>query len=131
MDDTLNRIWTDLVGRLTGPMTFRLVMQPTMATLFALRDGLTDARTGRRPYLWRIFTHPEERRTLLTQAWKAMGKIFLLAIILDVVYEFTVFRRFYPVETLDVAIVLAVIPYVVVRGLICRIALRWRIHDAA
>jgi hypothetical protein len=47
MDAELARMWTDLVGRLTGPLTLRLYLQPTMATLFALRDGLKDARTGR------------------------------------------------------------------------------------
>jgi hypothetical protein len=31
MDDTLTRFWNDLVGRLTGPMTFRLILQPVMA----------------------------------------------------------------------------------------------------
>ena len=47
MEDTLERIWEHLIGRFTGPLTFRLILQPTMATLFAVRDGLRDARTGR------------------------------------------------------------------------------------
>ena len=39
-NDLLTRFWTDLVGRLTGPMSFRMIMQPIMASLFALRDGM-------------------------------------------------------------------------------------------
>ena len=51
MDDTLARFWNDMVGRLTGPMTFRLILQPVMATLFATLDGIKDARVGRPPLL--------------------------------------------------------------------------------
>ena len=56
MGDTLTRIWTDLIGRLTGPLTMRLFLQPVMATLLAARDGFKDARDGRAPYLWAIFS---------------------------------------------------------------------------
>ena len=81
-----------------------------MAMLFAVRDGLTDARADRPPYLWTIFSHPDQRRRLLADGLKAIGKIFILAVILDVVYQLMVLRRIYPVETIDVAIILAVVP---------------------
>ena len=125
MDDVLTRIWTDLTGRLTGPLTLRLYLQPTMAMLFALRDGLKDARAGRPAYLWTVFSHAEERRRLLAEGWKAIGKVFILAIILDVVYQLIVFRRIYPVEVLDVAVILAVVPYALLRGAITRLARFW------
>jgi hypothetical protein len=125
MDDVLARIWNDLFGRLTGPLTLRLYLQPAMAMLFALRDGLKDARAGRPAYLWTVFSHPEERRRLLAEGWKAIGKVFILAIILDVVYQLIVFRRIYPVEVLDVAVILAVVPYALLRGAITRLARFW------
>jgi hypothetical protein len=31
MDDTLTRFVADLIGRLTGPLTLRLFLQPTVA----------------------------------------------------------------------------------------------------
>jgi hypothetical protein len=58
MDDTLVRIWEHLVGRLTDPLTFRLLLQPTMSTLFAVRDGLRDARAGRSPFFLTIVGKP-------------------------------------------------------------------------
>ena len=125
MDDVLTRMWTDLVGRLTGPLAFRLYLQPAMATLFALHHGLKDARAGRPPYLWTVFSHAEERRRLLAEGWKAIGKVFILAVIMDLVYQFMVLRRFYPFETIDVALLLAVAPYTLLRGPFNRIARTW------
>ena len=121
MDEVLTRIGTDLVGRLTGPLTLRLFLQPAMAVVFAIRDGRRDAKAGRPPYLWTIFSHPEERRRLLADGWKGIGRIFVFAIILDVIYTLIVFRRLYPAETLDVAIILAVLPYTLLRGPVNRV----------
>jgi hypothetical protein len=105
-------------------MTFRLILQPIMATIFAVRSGLRDAREGKPPYFWALFTHPEERRQLLRDGWKSVGRIFILAIIIDAVYQFLVFRWFYPGEALIVAFVLAIVPYVMIRGPVNRIAQR-------
>ncbi len=61
---------------------------------------------------------------LLAEEWKAIGKIFILAIILDVVYQLMVLPRIYPVEAIDVALLLAVLPYALLRGLVNRLARR-------
>lgn len=128
MDDQLARIFTDLVGRLTGPLTLRLYLQPGMATLFAIRDGLKDAKARRPPFFWTVFTSREDRPSLLRDGWKSIGQVFVLAIILDLIYQFRVFRWVYPVETLDVAVILAVLPYALLRGPVNRIARLW-MHD--
>ena len=125
MDDTLVRIWDHLVGRLSGPLTFRLLLQPTMSTLFAVRDGLRDARAGRAPFLWTILGHPDDRRRLIREGLGAIGKLAVLAIVLDVVYQLIVFRRIYPFEAIDVALLLAFVPYFVLRGPVNRIARAW------
>jgi hypothetical protein len=62
----------------------------------------------------------------LQEGLRATGKIVLLAIALDAIYQFIEHRTFYPVEALVVAIVLAFIPYVLIRGPVARIARRWR-----
>ena len=59
--DVLLRIWHDVVERPSGPMAFRFVLQPIMAALMALRDGIVDARTGRSPYFWTVLTDATER----------------------------------------------------------------------
>lgn len=126
MEELITRGWEGLVGRVGGPMTFRLILQPLMATLLAVRVGLKDAREGRPPYLWTLLTEPGQRVDLLREGWRSIARVFVLAVIMDLIYEWVVGRLFYPLETLIVAIVLAVVPYLVLRGPINRIARRWR-----
>jgi len=122
MEDVLARIWENLGGRVDGPLSFRLTLQPVMATFFAIRAGLEDARTGRPAYFWTILTRPDERRALLQDGWKDVMKVFLLALVLDLVYQVLVFRWLYPLEMVIVAVVLACVPYLLIRGPANRLA---------
>jgi hypothetical protein len=124
MEDLLTRIFEDLIGRVSGPMKFRLILQPLMAIIFAIRSGLKDAKEGRPPYFWAIFTDPVNRRDMLRDGWKSVGRIFILAIVIDAIYQFIIFRWFYPVEAILVAAILAFIPYLLIRGPVNRIARR-------
>ena len=124
MDDMLTRIGRDLIDRVSGPMKFRLFLQPAMAAYFAIRSGLADARAGKTPYFWCLVTDPAQRHDMLKDGWKSVGGVFILAIVLDVVYQIIVQRFVYPGETIIVAFVLAIVPYLILRGLVTRIA-RW------
>jgi hypothetical protein len=115
------RIMEHLVGRVNGPMSFRLILQPIMAVIFAVRDGRKDAREGKLPYFWALFTSPEHRRELLREGWKSVGKIFILALVLDAVYQYITVRWFYPGEALVTAAALALVPYILLRGPINRL----------
>lgn len=122
MDDTWMRIVDNLSGRVTGPMKFRLVLQPVMASIFAIMSGLKDARAGNPPYFWALLTEPAHRADMLKDGWKSVGKVYVLAIVLDVVYQIIVQRFVYPGEALIVAFILAIAPYLILRGLVTRIA---------
>ncbi len=122
MEETFIRIMENLGARVTGPMQFRVILQPLMATIFAVIGGLGDAKAGRPAYFWALFTRREERRQMLADGWKKVGKIFILAVILDVVYQYIVQRFVFPGEVLVVAFILAIVPYLIVRGPVNRIA---------
>ena len=122
MEDLFFRIVEDLVGRVSGPMKFRLILQPVMAAIFAIRSGLKDAKQNKPPYFWALFTDPEHRRDMIRDGWKSVGRVFILGIILDAIYQLIVFRWFYPLEALLVAAILALIPYLLIRGSVTRIA---------
>jgi hypothetical protein len=119
--DIWQRFFGNLFSRLDGPLHFRFIMQPLMAITFAVIDGIKDAKAGRPAYFWALVKNPEERRELLRLGWKRIGKIFILAVILDVIYQIKVYRWFYPGETLFVAILLAIVPYLLVRGPVDRL----------
>ena len=99
----------------------RFYLQPTMAILFAIKDGIKDAKHGQPPYLWAVFTSSERRKELIHSGWKSIGKIIIIALLLDTVYQVMVLKRFYPGEMMIVALCLAVIPYILVRGPINRL----------
>ena len=92
MDDMWMRFATDMTDRVTGPMKFRLLLQPVMAVIFATLSGLKDARTGKPPYFWALLTDPSHRRDMFKDGWKSVGKVFVLALILDVIYQLIVLR---------------------------------------
>ena len=122
MNEIFARVWENLNARLTGPMNLRFIIQPTVATMLAIRAGLRDAHQNRPAFLWAVFWNPAHRRELLRQGWKDVGKVFLLATILDVIYQLIVHRGVYILELLITAVALAVIPYVLFRGPVSRIA---------
>ena len=121
MDDILMRVMEDMGNRVSGPMKFRLVLQPVMASIFAIIAGLNDAKAGKPPYFWALMTDPAHRTDMIRDGWKSVGKVFVLALVLDVVYQIIVLRFVYPGETLLVAFVLAIVPYLILRGMVNRL----------
>ena len=121
-DDMVARIWSDLAGRLHGPLSFRFVLQPLMAVLYAARDGIVDARHGRPAYFWSILSRPNERAALLREGWNAEARVIGLGAVMDLIYQVVVFRAVHPFELVIVALALAFLPYLLLRGPISRIA---------
>ena len=126
MDEMLTNWWREILDRPEGPFAFRFYLQPLMATVFAVRDGLKDARTGRPAYLWSLFTDPKRRAESLRSGWRSVGKIFLLALVLDWSYQLVVLKTIRLGQGLFTGIVLAILPYVLLRGPVARIARRVR-----
>ncbi len=121
MDELLARIGQNLIDRVSGPFQFRLWLQPAVALFFGIRDGLRDAREGKPPYFWAIFTHPGQRLALLYMGWQSVARVFIVAIVIDVIYQLIVLRFLYPGEALLVGLLLALLPYLLIRGPVNRI----------
>lgn len=124
MGSAIVRGLENIVGRSNGPMSFRLILQPTVAILLALRAGMNDAREGRPPFLWAVLSDPNCRRELLRQGWKEIRNVFLVALALDSIYQVLVHSGIYALELLFAATILALVPYAIVRGLVTRLARR-------
>jgi hypothetical protein len=124
MEDLIVRLHDAVVDRLHGPLKFRFLMQPVVAAIFAVRAGMADARRGQPAFLWSALTNPEGRADLIKSGWKDISKVFVIATVMDLVYQYIVMREIHPLRALLVAAVLCIVPYVILRGPVNRIARR-------
>jgi hypothetical protein len=119
------RIAHDLMARVVGPLHFRLLLQPAMATFFGIRDGRQDARNHKPPYFWAIFSDPVHALPSLKSGLKAVARVLILGLIMDVIYQLIALHWIYPGEAILVDLTLAFLPYLLIRGPANRIAVRW------
>lgn len=124
MDDLWTRIVGGVIERTSGPLHLRLILQPAMSVTLAVLAGLKDAKAGKPPYFWALLTDPSHRVEMLQDGWKSVGKVFVLAWLLDIAYQLIAVRSLYPGGAIIVAIALAIVPYLIVRGLVTRVARR-------
>src|SRR4051812_46856919 len=117
MVEMLTRGFEDLIARGGGPLHLRLFLQPVVATILAIAAGWENAWQGQPVSFWSLLREPTQTTSMLRNLWRIAGKVFLVAIVLDVVYQIIVLRWIYPVETLIVATMLALVPCMLVRAL--------------
>ena len=129
--EELDRVWRNITARPGGPMTFRFVLQPAMAAIAALRDGVNDARLGRTPYLSAIVRGVEGRGARLWEGIVSTARILILGVVMDVIYQLVFLDTFYPAESAIIAVLLAFVPYALLRGPFARIVRRWVTRPAS
>lgn len=125
MDEHWQRVVENLLARVSGPLHLRLFVQPAMALLFGIRDGLKDARDGKAAYFWAMFSNPSQAKDLLRSGFKSVLKVLIAALLLDAIYQLIELHWFYPGEAVIVALMLAFVPYLIIRGPVNRVARWW------
>jgi hypothetical protein len=121
LEDIWLRFYGDMLDRISGPLHLRLLIQPTMAIILATIAGRRDAREGKPPYFWALFSDPLHRQEMLRDGWKSVGKLFVVALLLDCIYQYVATGFVWPGEAVFVALVLAILPYLLLRGLVTRL----------
>ena len=116
--DIHHRFWSDMFARFGGPMTFRFFLQPTMAAIAAVHDGVRDARDGHKSFFWSAWFDSSQQTGRLREGITSVARILLLGISMDVIYQLKVLGTFYPAEAAVIAIALAVVPYFVFRWIV-------------
>jgi hypothetical protein len=120
-----DQFFQDLVARLSGPGRFRFILQPLVAILLGARDGRKDIRAGSLPFLWRLIFHADSPRSeLLRGALSSVSNLIAVAILLDVISQYLIFREIHPGAALLLGPVLIALPYSLSRALTNRIARR-------
>jgi len=117
----LPHYWEEMIGRTQGPMKIRILVQPAVAAFFAIRAGLRDAREGRGLRFLSVFSDRGHRSRVLRDGWRDVGRVFLIAVAFDLVYEAVALHAFRPGEAAIMGVVLAIVPYLLFRSLVNRI----------
>ncbi len=124
MEDFISNFLNNVGIRHEGPMSFRLILQPVMSLIYAIIAGVKDAKAGRHHFLIDgliLGKSKRSRKELIKELWKDVGKVFILAVIMEIIFEIIEFKTVHPFEVLKVSFFLAILPYLILRGFVERI----------
>jgi protein-S-isoprenylcysteine O-methyltransferase Ste14 len=121
MHEILARGWANLLARLDGPLHFRFIVQPLVAAFLGARSGIRDARAGEPPFLSALLRFPERRRQRVKDALRDLATLLVVAAVLDSAYQLVVHRSIFLFELAITVAILALVPYVLVRGPMARL----------
>jgi hypothetical protein len=83
---------------------------------------MADARAGRPPYLFGLLFATGRRKELLRSGGEAISTLLAMGIILDVVFQFVLYRSVHPGAALVIGPILVCTPYALSRALTTRLA---------
>ncbi|MBD3244348.1 MAG: hypothetical protein GF331_27400 [Chitinivibrionales bacterium] len=115
--EALTTFFTQMADRLTGPLSFRFILQPAIAVLLGVRDGRLDAKAGLPPFILDVLIHRQARKQRLGHALRSTLSAIVVGVIVDALAQYLIFRAIYPLQALLVGTVIIALPYAVARGL--------------
>jgi hypothetical protein len=122
MDWTIKQIGEELAARLEGgPLRFRLILQPAVATYLGIHAGLRDASIGAPPFLWSLVSSRVGRMEKLREIRRALWRPILFATLVDATVQFLMFGHVHPLIALQLGSALMALPYSAARGIANRI----------
>jgi len=119
MDSSLDIIQR-LTLRLTGPMHLRFILQPVMAIILGVRDGVRDAKAGNPAFLWDL-TQSSGRKRHVKDAFERLLIPFIVAIVLDGIVQYLLFHKVRILGAVVLGVTIMGVPYSLARGLTNRI----------
>src|SRR5262245_57537161 len=120
MDSSLD-VLERLAARVTGPMHARLIVQPLMAVLLGIRDGVRDAHEGAPPFLQDVCT-TGGRCGKIARVLRRLLVPLIIAVVLDGIVQYLLFERVRVLGAVIFGTTLMGLPYTVARGIANRIA---------
>ena len=110
-----------LLELISGPGTFRFVIQPVLAIILGARDGRNDAKSNTPPILHMLLLESGRRREALKGGLHAIALPLILAVALDSILQIYIFGVWRLQWALVVGVCLVGIPYILARGITNRI----------
>ena len=113
-----------LARRLAGPANFRFILQPLVAAIAGVRDGVSDAKLGLRPYGFVVLFDSDSRGELLGAGLRRTAIPLVAGVVIDMVVQWMLFQRVLLSAAMLVGVLLVGLPYIAARGLTNRILRR-------
>src|SRR5437899_1823435 len=113
-----------LARRLAGPFAARFILQPLVAIFLGIRDGVTDAKLGKSPFVVALLFAREgaiPRRELLKTSLRRIFMPLAIGVVLDMIVQWYLFHRVLLSGAILVGALLVALPYTIARGLTNRI----------
>ena|SRR5882672_10973390 len=127
MDLSIKEVTDELIARVvSGPLQFRLIMQPTVAVCLGIRDGMKDAKAGSPPFISGLLFHPAGRIRCLQETLRRLRGPVLIASLIDGIVQYLMFQHIRPLVAVTVGTLLMGLPYSAARGFSNRIRSRRR-----
>jgi hypothetical protein len=117
----LANVVDNAIARLTGPMSFRFILQPAFAVFLGIRDGLMDAKAGTPPFIADLVFNPGTRKRSLKAAFHRLLTPIIVATVLDAIAQYLIFKHVRPLAALVVGTFVMGLPYAAARGVTNRI----------
>jgi hypothetical protein len=111
----------DLAARLTGAMSFRFILQPAVAVILGIKDGIKDAKAGAEPFVINLLIHSKNRWKDLKTAFRRLLVPIIVGIVFDAIAQYLIFKRIHPLPAVIVGTLVIGVPYSAARGLTNRI----------
>ena len=112
----------DIPKRFYGPGRFRFVLQPLVAVILGILNGLADARAGSPPYLYGVLLHRDLRSDLVRHGLSTVANLVLMGILMDAIFQRIILGVAHPGPALLLGPVLICLPYALARSLSNRLA---------
>jgi hypothetical protein len=126
---TMQTVAERIVGRVTGPMSFRFILQPCVAILLGIRDGRLDAKAGTPPYIFDVLFRPKDRDRALKSALHTLLTPMIVGTVLDAIAQYLIFQNIRVVGAMLVGALVMGVPYSLARGITNRIITATRKKD--
>jgi hypothetical protein len=120
-----------LARRLAGPASFRFILQPLVAAIVGIRDGVSDAKLGAPPYGFVVLFDTDRRGQMVRAGLERTAIPLGVGVVIDMVVQWMLFQRVFLSAAILVGVLLVGLPYIVARGLTNRILRRRYKHDVA
>lgn len=117
-----NRGIEQLFGRTDGFLVFRLFIMPVVSSIIGIRAAVRDFQEKGPALFYNFFAGHADKKRILSSGWKDVGRIIIVALVLDAVYQIITFRAFYIFQAMMIAFLCAFLPYIFFRHLTNRLA---------